>query len=378
MCDFDGDKLCPDGLTCGSSGVCGAAGSACDACFGQPDGLLRVCLATRPTGTFLVGSDNLQIDTTPGSDSMCVAYPQPASGALGVCLVAVKTISIEGKLGVVGSRPLVLLASGTLTFDDTGAIDAAADSSRAAPAGPGGPGAGEPCVAGVAGIGNAHGGAGGSFGTAGGAGGIGVSGGTPDEAGPVTGTLDHVRAGCAGSPGSEPMTPQGAEGGAVYLIAGGSMSIAGRIDASGAGGAANSGSDVGGAGGGTGGLIGLDAPSIVFLGGALMANGGGGGCGRRLGGDNQCLGLAPTFPVSSAAPFAPAGGGSADGWDSIGGNGATDDLATPGTPGGAASDTSPFGGAGGGGGAGILWFATGGTSPDVSAIRMSPQPVTHR
>ncbi len=374
-CDFAGDKLCPAGLTCGPGGMCGTEASSCAACFGQPDGLLQVCLAARPTGTFDVGS-NMQVDTTPGITDACITYPQPGSGALDVCLIAAETISIEAKLSVIGSRPLVLLASGALTFEATGAIDAAADNNRAAPAGPGGPGASEPCEAGATGTGNADGGAGGSFGTAGAAGGIGLTGATPNGPGPVIGTLDHVRAGCVGGPYNDPPTPGGAAGGAVYLIAGRSMAIAGSINVSGAGGADLSGANVGGAGGGAGGLIGLDAPALALR-GTLMANGGGGACGRHHSGDDPCPGQAPALPATSSSPFVPAAGGSANGYASDGGTGATDVPASPGSPGGVAADSAHFGGAGGGGAAGIIWLATGGTPPNVSAIRMSPQPFPH-
>lgn len=369
-CDFSGDKLCPADLTCGPAGMCGTASNACGAqCYGQG---MRVCLAASPPRvTFDVGSGGMEIDTTDGGSGGCITYPQAGSGQ-DVCLIAAQRIAVDGPLTVTGTRPLALLAADTLTVGSAGSIDAAAHVARVGVRAPGAGAAGAVCPAGGAATGNANGGPGGSFGTGGGEGGVGASGGNAVPPGPVTTNLVVIRAGCPGSPGESAtgMGVGGGAGGAVYLIAGTALTVAGSINASGGGGPFAPVADGGGAGGGAGGLIGLDAPSFS-LSGSLMANGGGGSCGTLNAGDMGCGGEDPAFGSDS---FVPARGGRPEHPGGSGGDGGDGDTnAKAGAQGGSAA-TQSVGGGGGGGGAGIIFVA--GPAPG-SGFRASPTPV-HR
>jgi hypothetical protein len=307
-------------------------------CLGD-ETLLRVCFPEPPKDT-LAALD--KINTS--SDPRCQIVSQASGPQL--CVLAYGSISINAQTSATGSRPLVLVATETITVGNV--LDVSSTSVTPPRIGPG---AQTTCTAasGSPGATTGGGGAGGTFGFAGGYGAN-----SPDATGglasPATAQMAVV-GGCAGGTGGAPSgsTPAagGAGGGAIHLIAGGQIEITalGRINASGAsgeGGAVMS----GGGGGGAGGWIGLDAPTITNM-GAVFARGGGAGGGggtAMTGGD----GFSATGVASGAT------GGSA-------GNTARNNFGAPGcggpsgTVGGyPATPILDGGGGGGGGGCGII------------------------
>ncbi|MDX2086620.1 MAG: hypothetical protein SFX73_02165 [Kofleriaceae bacterium] len=335
-----------------------AAGDApspdAQACFGSGFGAL--CLLAAPSAPLILPSAD--IDT--GTDARCTVV---TIGGVEVCVLAGTTVTHpSGTLRAHGSRPLVVLATQTLQI--SGTLDVS--STRTGP-----PGAGATtaiCISPDGGDdnGGASGGGGGSFGGRGGDGGVGDTDGSDVPGGAAAATFEpaSVRGGCPGGAGGDSDHLGGAGGrggGAVYLIAGVSITIDGMIWASGAGGSSGD-DDAGGGGGGAGGLIGLDAPSVTIMNGTLVANGGGGGEG---GGSNAgAHGLDGTHNTTIA--FGGEGdeffGG--DGGDGSGGN--VHD----------ASDGQDNLGGGGGGGGGIGYVYVAGTfqttGATVSAITIMP------
>jgi hypothetical protein len=273
-----------------------------------------------------------------------------AAGQPDACFVVGTTItSSGGATTVTGTRPLVLLATDSISLDK----DLAASSRRGQSDGPGANYAmcapyGTPPGANDNGGG---GGAGASFMTQGGSGGTGNN--TAASAGAAlaadTASPTILRGGCKGQPGGDGPAPGsgggGASGGgAIYLVAGTSITLAGNIHvhASGAG-SAKGGHAAGGGGGGSGGMILLSAPTISATGTKLSANGGGGSSGGdgNAGGHNGNDGNDPDPNQVTTA----AGGGNGPGGD--GGDGyALGSSARPGVLG----DNDNAGGGGGGGG----------------------------
>jgi hypothetical protein len=285
----EGDD-CPDGFACGASGMCSASGNACPGdpggpqiCFGEEGSIAKPCVPTVPPGEVTL-SDPINTDTDP----RCVAVGQLA-GQPKLCVIAGEQIVIGKPVHAVGSRPLVLAATETITV--TAMLDARSVRG-AALTGAGAIPCPAPLAGGEAGVG--AGGAGGSFSGTGGAGGAGsgVAVTMPEEPIPFP---DHVRGGCPGGIGgagsSAPGNP-GAGGGALYLIAKRQIDVQAVIAANGAG-ALSARAGGGGGGGGSGGLIVLEAPTITFSGEArLLAMGGGGSGGggvqdSQAGGDSN-------------------------------------------------------------------------------------------
>ena len=311
-------------------------------CYGT---LVTRCYDAPPAGALALSST---IDTS--TDVRCDAVAQPDGTE--VCVVAGATIVVEAAgFTAAGARPLVLLAAETITV--TGTLDVA---SRSATLGAGA----NPAACGTPGDGatgrHGGGGAGGSFGTRGGIGGVGGGGpgegGNPGVANAPVDTLT-VRGGCPGGAGGQGAAALpgagGAGGGAVYLIAGTSITVDGAIQASGSGAAAtpvNSMSS-GGGGGGAGGLVALEAPAIDVI-GTVVAHGGGGGEGG-----GETAGGAPGDNGSVFNAAANGGAGMSEGGD--GGRGSVADTApTSGSPG-TQGTGQHGGGGGGGGGAGVVW-----------------------
>jgi hypothetical protein len=307
-------------------------------CYGS--GLFVECyeMGGAPTN-----ADNLsggQIDTS--NAASCTRTVLQTNGPE-LCLRTAQTITINGYVRFKGSRPLVLLATGTITVTTTGTLDV---SSFRADVGAGGnTGTCSAATAGTADTGNgassgAGGGGGGGFGTPGGTGGSGdVAGG----GGGGTTALAQIRGGCRGARGGTSSVGSGGEGGngggTVYLIGGGSIVIDGTVKANGSGG--NGGPNkAGGGGGGSGGLVAFDTPSLAIA-GTVYANGGGGGEG---GGGGQS-GEAGSDPVTYNQR---ASGGNAINNGGDGGGGSVFANA------GANGAPSGNGGGGGGGGAGRI------------------------
>jgi len=310
-------------------------------CFGT--GLVKPCFDVAPTG-----DNHVQATTTidTDDDNACTKVLAQTTGEE-VCVIAAGTIEIDATLTATGKRPLVLVATTMLTVGATGVIDVSSKRNRTT----GGAGSNSSlCTTAGAGQddngGAGGGGAGGSFAGKGGDGFIGANGfgGTGGVAGNAV-ALGVVHGGCPGGAGGTDGTNTGGPGnkggGAVYLIAGTSISLAGFINANGAGGGAG-GPTSGGGGAGSGGFIGLDASSITNT-GTLMANGGGGGeGGGNMSGD-------PGEDPDSRVPNGPAGGGHNNFNGGDGGSGSTKLDVT-----GAAGHGDSGGGGGGGGAGGII------------------------
>lgn len=321
-------------------------------CYGA--GLLVLCYpnAQLPTGTYQPTSSPINTD----NDNNCDRVAPQANGPA-LCLKTAESIVIDRGIRFSGSRPIVLLAASTISVTGDGELDVA----TGAGANTGsctGPGDGRDNV-GAAPQNGASGAGGGGFGSPGGTGGDGVNrtGGARGEAVPVT----YIRGGCRGGRGGRSSAGAGGAGGdgggSIYLIAGSSISIAGKIDASGEGG--NGGPNkAGGGGGGSGGLIGLDAPTVTVT-GVMFANGGGGGeggGGGSGGADGEDPGDWDEIP----------GGGAGNGNGGNGGDGAYRTTA--------AQDGGDVGNGGGGGGGGlgrIIVFA----KTNMLAATISPSAV---
>lgn len=292
-------------------------------CFGTGFGKTCFESANVPTTPATLTAQTINTDSSPLCSTAVHANP-------GWCVIATTDLTISGTVNAIGGKPLVLLATGTLSVDGT--LDVA--SHRGGQTGAGSVGANaQLCDPGTP-PGNNGGGAGGSFGARGGKGGN-----NGGNAGAIQPTA-AMRGGCAGQDGKSGTNgTKGAGGGAVYLIAGTKIAVGGAINASGAAGTAGQSGSAGGGGGGSGGLIGLDAP-LVTNGGAIFANGGGGaeGSGNNTPGND---GNESMLGVAAAATASASNGGNG------GAGGAT-------TPAGDGGDASGFGGGGGGGGAGAI------------------------
>jgi hypothetical protein len=342
------DSSCPSGYRFGD-----ASGSLANTCVGVTNGGsdgsvidsdAKTYLDAPPPGVICYGSgfgktcfDTANVPTAPATltaqtidtdtSALCSNLVQNNSGW---CVIAATDLTITGAVNAVGTKPLVLVATGTLQVDGTldvashrgGQTGAGAVDANAALCDPGTP------------PGNNGGGAGGSFGAVGGNGGNG--GGTAGAVKPT----NTMRGGCTGQDGKTgTFGTKGAGGGAAYLIAGTKIAVGGAINASGAGATGGATGNAGAGGGGSGGLIGLDAP-MVTNGGAIFANGGGGaeGSGNTTAGNN---GNESNLGVAAAATASASNGG--DG----GAGGAS-------TAAGAGGNAATFGGGGGGGGAGAI------------------------
>lgn len=336
-----------------------APGVDAQLCYGQ--GLAPVCLTSPAMGARTLDAP---IDTDAmGTCSDVVA--QTTAGAPELCVIAATQISVSATVTVIGSRPLMLLATESITIG--GVLDV---SSRRSPARLGAGANFTGCIAGTAPLNTASGaggGAGGTFATRGANGGDGApagavvnnNGSAPPAMVPVT----FVRGGCKAQDGGDSGAAQGglggASGGAVYLFAGTMIDVQGSIFASGAG-AGSSALHAGGGGGGAGGFIGLEAPTINVL-GILAANGanGSGGSGSTAGGGAGADGATTAFATQPAAVAGGATGGGA------GGRGATGAVAASIGGTGSTAVTGTAGG-GGGGGAGVIYVKGTFTGTQVS------------
>jgi hypothetical protein len=335
-----------DVATCG-----GQADAAIDAdqhvnCFGPP-GPFEVCLGPGPLPTGTVQIPNT-FDTT--NDPLCRATQPDGWTADPACFVVASSItSSTTPTQIVGSRPLVLVALQDITIDHP----LIASTARGGPVGPGTTatpctGATDGMTGGTANMGGGGGGAGGSYQTHGGNGGVGDVVTTPGVAGVSNPTLPPtlLRAGCPGTAGGMLSGAPGLGGGAVYLLAGATITISSTINASGAGAGAGASTSSGGAGGGSGGMIALFAPTITST-GSIFANGGGGASGGDASSSKGIPGADATLPLTPA-PGGCCGSGGA------GGNGFAGVVplgnAIPGSP----PNSSLRGGGGGGGGGGYI------------------------
>jgi hypothetical protein len=248
-------------------------------CLGS--GAWTVCLSSTPASPLvLTGVGTL--DTT--NDTRCLATQPPGwetANQPASCFLVGQSITLDDRLDVQGTRPLVLVATQSIAI--TGTLDVASHRG-----GKVGPGAGQAvCQAfwmvptnANSGLGGG-GGAGATFLTKGGDGGKGNNNkGNRGQAPLALSAPTRLRAGCGGQDGGDGDKPNlnhgpgAAGGGAVYLLAGATIAIQGAINASGAGAAAG-GMFGGGGGGGSGGMIVISTGALT-AGGRLLANGGGG------------------------------------------------------------------------------------------------------
>jgi hypothetical protein len=333
-------------------------------CVGSGTGLIRPCQPSAPApGLVTIAPGVFNTD----SDPRCLTLAQ--DGGPAACLVWATDLSVPTTTIVIGSRPLILAATATITVGGT--LDASstrADVDLAAGANPTQCGA---LIPPTADSGGGAGAAGGTMGTIGGDGGTGdgndngppAGKAPPGRAAAVT-PVAVVRGGCAGGVGASDLNGHsggkgGNGGGAIYLVAGTSITVTGGLFASGAAGGGGA-IEAGGGGGGAGGLIGLDAPTLG-LAGVLIAHGGGGGSGggATAGPDGTDGTIALVVPRGGIGlPMAGDGGDGAY---------STAIMAFPATAGGVDNG----GGGGGGGGAGIIVLR--GTRTGTPTI--SPAPI---
>ncbi|HMG23761.1 MAG TPA: hypothetical protein VK607_20650 [Kofleriaceae bacterium] len=409
---------CPSGQSCvamAGSGVCtlehgrtNDAGADADPgggefCIGGHL-LGKLCLQSAPTDPVsLSGAMSINSAATTGGGCTEI-HPQPGGPSL--CIIAGTTIDIpagvtvrafavnQGGTTSTSTNPVVLIATRAITI--AGTLDVASHVHETFPGDIPVLGAGARTAVGCAATGldgqpgkpsgsmdsfGGGGGAGGSFGTTGGAGGGGGNNNNVGHGNPVAGTVPNLLVGgCPGGSGGTGDGGMGAGGGgsgggAVYLLAGDSITISGKINASGAGGGEGSAgmfSSGGGGGGGAGGMIGLEAPSITLSAtGLLYANGGGGASGS--GGKETDTGTAGGDP---AGPGTAAGGGAGNDGGGAGGIGSL--AAGSGAVGknGGGSLREAAGGGGGGGGGAIRVYGVPAASIGGAAGAVSPPAVS--
>jgi len=225
------------------------------------------------------------IDVALSTGASLTSSPQDDSSGRELAILEVGDLTVTGTLLVRGTRPLVIIARGSITV--TGAIDGSAV--KGVPgaggydpkAGPGKGGNGADDAASF----DDSGGGGGGFGTAGSEGQ--ASGPTAAGSAGASYGMDLLR--LEGGSGGGDMSPScpnnvaGAGGGAIQLYARGAITIDGVVMVNGGGGdgglvCPSLGLGTSGAGGGSGGAIYVQAASVTGS-GLLLAQGGAGGGG---------------------------------------------------------------------------------------------------
>ncbi len=342
-----------------------------------------------PSPALLLASGSFSYDTDAATFDPVPPTGQPTNGVYhGTRVIWVEGLKIEAAatLRVVGSLPLMVVStdkilvagvidvsSSRFTGDSLPGAGASTDPSHC----PVPPQPGVPCDRH-----GASGGGGGGFGSSGGqgdSGGVGHDCGDIDDdgkprtagGGALAVPLTAIRAGCAGAPGSstteggavfDDRGEGGPGGGAIQLVARGTLIVSGVIDAGGGGGGPGSAHRASGGGGGSGGWIGLEAGELQIVGSAtLAANGGGGGGG--------CDNSAASAGEDALAAEEAAAGGDASG---NGGDGHDGGYGTTG-PDSADEDVERGGGGGGGGGGLIFVHSAGKLLIDSNATISPPQ-----
>jgi len=252
----------------------------------------------------------------------CDAVVAQANGLPNICVRKFSNVSIHGGWKVGGGAPaghvLAIVATGSFTLDANGTIDTQPPQPQG-PGFPNGTGAGQNGA-----LGGGGGGAG--YVTAGAAGaGASSDGGAAGSAyGPTTGT--QLVPGSRGGDGVGKYGlagPGGWGGGALQLVACGTMNLSGSVSTKGT--AGSSGADHtmmgdSGAGGGSGGTLLVEAAAVTGSGGRLLSvggNGGDGGCAYSGGlaaitagsGGAGGTGSSPPQPGTSVSNCSGGGGG---------------------------------------------------------------------
>ncbi len=222
-------------------------------CFGSQD-IDMVCPATISTTPLMITA-NLALDT---DDASCTAA---SANGVDVCVIQGTSITIADHIAVTvhGSRPLVLLATGTAGMIMVGGPMAVLDVSSHLGGQEGAASlTGSKCSLQATAASGKGGGAGGSDAGLGGAGGADNTNSGGGISGAALTNPTSLHGGCNGAVGIGATLAFG--GGAVALIAP-TIHIDGTITASGSGGAGAP-TNGGGGGGGAGGLNVVDAPTI--------------------------------------------------------------------------------------------------------------------
>ncbi|GEM_PF-2002891 len=336
-------------------------------CFGTL-AIDQVCFANADLpSTKLDVNAEITIDTDDVSPtSKC--GPATLSSGDPACVIAVTslTLSSNAKIHVVGSKPVIFVA--TTTIDKGINLDAGAILDASSVGGQVGAGATTTaCALGTTGKDpvDKGGGYGGSFialGGSGGKGDVGTSvGGSPP---PIVAT--RLRGGCPGGIGEGNEKPRAIGGGVIALIAN-TMVNDGTIVVGGGGGAATATTLHGGNGGAAGGMIVLDAKLMLKGNGRVEARGGGGGQGAG-GNANQGLGGGAGYDPTNVV-FEGHGGNSIGTTGGFGGDGAPRagemDVGGNGLIG-----TSTAAGGGGGGASGVIFTSI---TPNAS-LTFKPSP----
>jgi hypothetical protein len=340
-----------------------------ESCFGPATGNFTICLGPGYTNPFPTSAYDVQAMSSFDTGEDCTFTQPQDSGLPPLCVKAATNITISSRLGTKGAPPLVLLATGDIMIAQNGSIDVASHRGVGDGAGTVNCSAGQ--KAGGSDNNGGGGGAGASYGTIAGNGGTGAGGGgsagtaDPATSPPPPGLNGACDAGDGGSGGNGGGT-NGNGGGAVYLVAGGTISISGLINASGAGARGGPKPKGGGGGGGAGGMIVLYGHDVTFGSMAvLVANGGGGGGGATMGTD----GGAGSDPDPSMPTLVGKGGLKGGPSAGAGGNGAFGTTAAE------TGDSANDGGGGGGGGAGFIRILSG--QPTTGAKAVSPPAITN-
>jgi hypothetical protein len=327
-------------------------------CLGE--GSYRVCLRDMPSGDTPITSGFNTTNSNICLDAAHMPIDWMAQGQPDACFVVGETVTITNNMVFHGPRPIVFVATDTVTF--TGQIDIAAHRGNYAtnqtPPGFSVAACAAFATSATNDANGGGGGAGGTFGTGGGNGGLGnnsqVAAGLAVDQPPPT----VLHAGCPGQAGgtgdnqgtANLVSMGGWGGGTMYVLAGTSIVLSAGtiINASGAAGMAGN-HRTGGGGGGTGGMIVLSAPTITAGSSTfLMANGGGG----SSGGSNQSDGKNGADPTNGNPSMQAPGGVLAGA--GTGGAGYAFDGTNPLDGGVGGVGTSGDGGGGGGGGAGLI------------------------
>lgn len=362
---FDADPNAPDASAI-DAGCGGAALSF------EPANVSR-CDIPAPLGAYTFPDLKIDVDTTAGEirigggapvTVLATAIVTQTGSSVEAMVISATDLTIPAgvEMSVTGSRPLIIVAIGSMTVNGRISAIGGLESS-----GPGAnllctTGAGHPGVVQTAdnGLDGGAGGGGGAYGSAGGTGGyvsplVPVPVATPGGAAWGNTTLTPIVGGCSGGTGAEidlGMVDAGGGGGGLELV-GESVIVtgSGEVTASGGGGSGAMDEAAGGGGGGSGGAILFHAVGLTIA-GAVTANGGAGGEGRRDtavgtngGGGNSTRATATTAAIGGSG----AAGGN-------GGNGGVLLLTGGNAEAGQGSTTETAGGGGGGGGVGRIHF----------------------